>query len=120
MDNFDFAGTFNVEAKKFDVNTEGFEYFNLQDLYENNGEDQEYPVTCFYINKKGKFGDAPVIGTDEYFVNLPQHLLESVLKIIDNPKAVEAVNAGKVAFKIYSYKDEKHNKICYSIKYINK
>lgn len=120
MEGFDFANEFNKDAKRFDVNTEGFEYYNLEDLYDNNGADQVYPVTCFYINKKGKFGDAPVVGTDEYFVNLPQHLLETVLNIIDRAEAVKTINDNKVGFTIYQYHDDKHNKDCYSIRFVNR
>lgn len=112
-----FASKYNKEAKKFDIDTEGFEYFNLDDLFENNGADYKYLLKGFYINKKGKFGDAPVAITPEYFVNLPQHLLDSVNEILADNEAVADINKDKVGFTIYSYNDEKHNKICYSIKY---
>ena len=116
----DFAGTFNKDVNKFTIDTEGFEYYNLKDLYENNGADETYPLFGFYINKKGNFGDAPVAYTDEYYVNLPQHLLEVVKDIMANPEAVAAINNGEVEFTIYQYTDEKHKKDCYSIRFVNK
>lgn len=117
---FDFAGTFNKDVNKFTIDTEGFEYYNLKDLYENNGADEVYPLFGFYINKKGNYGDAPVAYTDEYYVNLPQHLLDVVKEIMANPEAVAAINNGEVEFTIYQYQDEKHKKDCYSIRFVNK
>ena len=117
---FDFAGTFNKYVNKFTIDTEGFEYYNLKDLYENNGADEVYPLFGFYINKKGNYGDAPVAYTDEYYVNLPPHLLEVVKDIMGNPEAVAAINNGEVEFTIYQYQDEKHKKDCYSIRFVNK
>jgi hypothetical protein len=112
-----FASKFNKDVRKFTLDTEGFEYYNLSDLYENNGADEVYPLFGFYINKKGNYGDAPVAYTDEYFVNLPQHMLEVVKNIMTDEEGVQDINEGKVGFKIYEYMDEKHNKKCYSIRF---
>lgn len=112
-----FASKFNKEAKKFNINTEGFEYYKLDDLFENNGADEIYPLRGIYINKKGKYGDSPVAITDEFCAYLPQHMMNTVNKILEDDEAVAEINAGKVGFSIYQYTDEKHNKICYSIRF---
>lgn len=112
-----FASKRNKDVKKFDIDTEGFEYYNLDDLYEENGEDYQYILKGFYINKKSKYGDAPVAITLDYFVNLPQHMLDTVKEICADADDVADINNDKVGFKIYSYEDEKHKKTCYSIRF---
>lgn len=114
-----FASKFNKDVKKFEFDTEGLDYVSLNDLFENNGADEVYTLRGFYINKKSKFGDAPVGMTDGCLVNLPSHMLDVVEKIMADDEAVADINAGKVGFTIYSYMDEKHNKICYSIKFVD-
>ena len=105
----------------FQCNTEGFEYKSLEDLYKANGEDQEYQVQGFYINKKSDYGDAPVaIGLD-FFINFPQHLLGEVQDMLRSAEDIEDIKAGKVGFKIEPYEKEvgKKVKTCYGVRWID-
>ena len=115
-----FAARHNKMAV-FDCNTEGFEYFNLETLYEDNGEDHVYPIMGFYINHKSDYGDAPVAILEDKFANLPQHLLDEVLEIMKSEDDVSDIKAGKVGFSIYSYEKElkKGTKTCYSIRWVD-
>ena len=45
-----FAKRFNKE-KLFNIDTEGFEYFSLEDLYRPDNEDMVFPVRGIYLNK---------------------------------------------------------------------
>lgn len=114
-----FATKYNKNGKIFAVNTEGWtEYVGLSDLYERNPEG-EYPVKGFYINTKGKFGDRPTLISDGFFVNLPEHLLEDVQKIMANPADVADIDSGKVAFRVRPYVSKTYNKACFGVEYID-
>ena len=115
-----FAARHNKESV-FDCNTEGFEYFTLKVLYEDNGADHVYPVQGFYINHKSDYGDAPVAILEDKFANLPQHLLDEVIDTMKSEEDVADIKAGKVGFTIYPYEKElkKGTKTCYSIKWVD-
>ncbi len=84
---------------------ENFDYFNLSELVQKNGIDTVYQVNAFYINTKGKFGDAPVIATNCELVNAPQHTLDVVKAALADGESVSLINGGFVGFKIYEYKN---------------
>ncbi len=89
---------------KFEI-PENFGYVNLKELVDRNGLEPVYKINAFYINKKGKFGDAPVIATDNELVNAPQHLLDTVLEVMEDQASRLMVDDGKVGFKVYAYKN---------------
>lgn len=115
-----FASRHNKGAV-FQCDTEGFEYFSLEVLYQDNGEDTVYPIQGLYINHKSDYGDAPVAILEDKFVNLPQHLLDEALEIMKNDDDVADIKAGKVGFTIYQYEKElkKGSKICYGIRWVD-
>ena len=113
-----FASKYNNE-KKFTYDTEGFEYFNLKDLFENDGEGVIYPFWGFYINNKSNYDPYPVAFTDSFFVNLPTHMLKVCEEILKDDADIASINEGKVGFKIYTYYSERHKKDCYSIKFVD-
>lgn len=91
-------------TKLFDFTApEGFEYKSLEQAKEIK---DVFPVRAVYINTKSKFGDAPVMATDDFFINLPKHQLESVKSIMADSEAVHAINAGFVAIQIYDYEKD--------------
>ncbi len=101
------------------VNTEGFEYFSLQDLFECNGEDQTYVLKGVFINKNKKekqlkeFGVSPVGILEDRFVNLPNHMADEVAEMLKDPEDIEAIKNGEAVFKIRPY--ESHGKTCYGV-----
>lgn len=82
------------------------QYTNLSELYQGNGEQAEYPVEALFINKKSKFGDAPVIVSGGYLVNAPSHLTETVVEMRGNQELTELINERKVGFTIYEYENQ--------------
>lgn len=82
-----------------------FEYCDLKELVARNGLEAVYKINALYINKKGKYGDAPVIATDTDLVNAPQHLLDTVLEVLADQASRLMIDEGKVGFKIYEYKN---------------
>lgn len=113
-----FTSKYN-KSRKFDIDTSHFEYMSLADLYNNNGGDKVYPLKAIYINTKSKFGDAPVLATDEFFVNAPSHMLETAKEILADDDAITDINNGKVGFEIYPYTAEKFNRDCFGINFVD-
>jgi len=113
-----FAKKFNKQ-RLFDVDTNGFEYFKLSDLYQKNGAECQYMVRAIYINTKSAFGNAPIIATDSFFVNLPTYMLSTAREILDDDESVEQIKAGKVAFVIREYMQKKFNRVCYGINFVD-
>lgn len=113
---FSVAKKYNTE-KIFDIDTEGFEYKSLEDLFIS--EETVYPVCAIYINTKGNFGKEPILATDECYVNLPHHMVDACMEMIKDEEAVAAINDGLVGFTIYQYHQKKYNKDCYGIRWVD-
>lgn len=113
-----FANRFN-KGRKFDVDTTNFQYESLADLFNRNGKDKVYKLTAIYINRKGKFGEAPVFATEDCFVNAPSHMVEVVNEILTDDEAIASINRGEVGFKIYPYVAEKFNRDCFGINFVD-
>ena len=125
MGKFSFSQQFNTE-RLFNIETEGFEYRTLEDMYENDVDPDSgaqmntvYPLHGIYINKKSLYEPAPVIATDNHYVNLPAHTLDVCKEIINNKRAVAEINAGHCGFTIYKYHQPKYNRDCYSIEWVD-
>lgn len=79
------------------------DFTNLRDLFSFFSKDEVYPVRALFINKKSKFGDAPVVYTDKYIVNAPSHMVDTVKEMMADDELVDLVNDDKVGFTIYEY-----------------
>ena len=115
---FSFGKKYNVE-RLFDIDTTGFEYRSLRELFNDNGPEKVYPVNAIYINLKG-IEPAPVVACDDYFVNFPSHLVEIAREILKDDEAIEAIKENRVGFTIYQYHTKKYNRDCYSIRWVDK
>lgn len=119
---YSFSNQFN-RTRLFDIDTEGLEYHELQDIFEN--EDKVYNVEGIYINNKGLFDPRPcvVANTENWrgYVNLPAHLTSVCEEILRDRNAIAAINAGRVGFSIYYYEAKNYNnKVCYSIRWVDR
>ncbi len=102
-----FASRHNSASRKFTFTIpEGFEYKNLTEMAETYGVDAVHKVNALYINKKGKYGDAPVIVTDSELVNAPGHMLETILEVLIDGESLSMINNGYVGFKVYGYSND--------------
>src|SRR5699024_435609 len=91
----------------FDFETpEHFKYKNLKELYHPN-IDNTFKINAMFINTKSKFGNAPVVVTDNELINLPMHLTGTVEQMISDDEIVQAVNNGKAGIEIYEYTSNK-------------
>ena len=80
--------------KKWDIDTEGFEYIKLKDYIEANG-DAPIVVNGFYINET-ELGEALTIIADTCFINMPSHAIEN-FKTLDNDEMIAHINARRLA-----------------------
>ena len=107
-----FANKHNVKPSPFTFKTpEGHPYVKPIDLANQNGIDAVYTIRAMYVNTGGKFGDEPVIVTDDFILNAPHHLVNTVRAIIDDGESTQLVNSGNAAFKLYEYKNAKGNQL---------
>lgn len=113
-----FASKYN-RTRKFDIDTTGFEYAALADLFNDNGANKVYPVCGIYINTKGKFNDSPVIATDKCYVNFPAHMTDTCREILQDADAIDEINKGHVGFKIYTYHQAKYDKDCFGVEFVD-
>lgn len=99
-----FANKHNAPAALFNYEIpETHQFAKPSHLVAEYGEDKVHKVKSIYINKKGKFGEEPVIVTDECLVNAPAHMVDAVKEIFQDEDSVNLINTGKVGFKFYEY-----------------
>lgn len=115
---FSFEKSYN-RGGKFSIDTNGFGYMSLADLFAQNGADRVYPLAAIYINTKSQFGNAPVFATNEYFVNVPKHMLDTAQAILSDSDAIDAINSHMVGFKIHQYIQKRFNRVCYGVNFVD-
>ena len=114
---FNLIDDLNKGVRKFDYElTDKHEYRKLEELYKEN-KDGVYGVRLLYTNKKSMYGENEVVVTDDYIINLPKHLTETVEKIKNNEDYLKLINEGKFIFNIYEYeyRQGKETKKAYSV-----
>lgn len=95
---------------RFEFEKKDREYIKLSELVEKYGMKKEYIVRALFTNKESKFGEQGVIVTDDYNVNLPNHLTELIKEMRQDEDVVNIINAGEVQFTIYEYENKKGQK----------
>lgn len=113
-----FASRFN-KGNRWDIDTTGFEFFDLEYLIKANGKNYVYMVRGAYINTKGKYDPAPVIISDDKYINAPSHMCAQFNDILADEQAIEDIKNGRVGVKIYKYYSQNHNRDCYSLEFVD-
>lgn len=107
-------------GRKFDIDTQGFEFYKLKELADEFGIDAEYDVKGLVIFST-KYGDSPTIILGDRFVNLPKRLSDKVYDMLNNDAVVDAIKNDKVSFKVRTFEDTKFNRgTCYDVTWIDK
>lgn len=101
----------------FDIDTKDFKWVKLETLY-NTDPDKTYQLLGLFV-KGSKYGKEPDAIIDGFKVNLPRHLLDTVNDMLDDDQVIEAIKAGKVGFKIYSYHSNSYDKDAYSVTWLD-
>ena len=107
------------QKHKFNVNTSGFEYHSLSELFKANGPEAKYTIRGLYVNTTGKYGEQPLAATESFFVNLPGHLLPVVKDMINDSETVDEINGGHAGFVIYAYTGKNGVDEYYSVNWID-
>lgn len=105
------------KGSRFKARPKGEEYFNLEELYNQNR--REHIVLAMYINNSGKYGPSATLLTGDCLINLPQHLTETVSEMINDTEVIDAVNNGNLGIEIYQYYSNKAHKPLYSINWVD-
>lgn len=91
------------QGAKFEYNeNKNREFISLKDLAQQVGKDV-VEIQAIYINTESKFGDAPVVYTQDYMVNMPHHLTQLATDLRQDNEIVDAINQRQLGFTIYSY-----------------
>ena len=107
----------HTKGSIFNCNTDGFKYFKLIDLYNAKKPEQVFKIQGIYINKKSKYGNAPVAILDDCFVNLPAHMLDECETILKTEEDIQDIKDGQVGFVIEPYESEGNT--CYGIRWVD-
>lgn len=107
-----------IKARRFDIDTTDFQFITLAQLYHDE-PDKVYTLAGVYINTKSKYGENPIFATNEFLVNCPVHMLETAKNIINDPLAIDDINAGRVGFKVYAYHNAKFNRDCFGVAFVD-
>ena len=102
-------------GKTFTVNSDNFPFVNLKEVAEENGIDKVLKVQGAFTfeGKRGKL--RPVLIADGHKINLPDHMLKDIQKLLSKDEYIQAVNDGKCGFQITTYEDTEYgNGTCYS------
>lgn len=110
------ADKFN--KKSFGIDTKGFKYIKLADIYNGELPDEKHRIDGIYIHPS-KLGESGVLVdvSNKWLVNVPSHLNETLKAILADADAVEAIISGHFGYTIYPY--ESRLKTCYSVHFID-
>ena len=106
-------------GKRFTFELKGEPVFKkLSELYGEKGKGFVFPVRSIYINRKGKYGDSPVIVSDKFSVSLPTHRMSTVQDLLSQDIFYDMVNGGKVGFSVYEFESPTYGTNGYSINWV--
>ena len=102
-----FAQKHNVQANPFTyVTPDTHEYTNPKELVAKNGLDATYNLKAIYVNKKGAYGDEPVLVTDNELVNAPSHMMDAINGILSDSESIQLILNDEIKFKFYEYENK--------------
>lgn len=107
-------------GKTFTVDSKDFPFCELSEIIKENGHRtlKVQGVFTYKLQKKNKI--RPCLIADSHKINLPDHMLKEVNKILEDEEAIRLINEGKCGFKTSEYEDTKNgNGICYSGTFID-
>lgn len=112
-----FASKHNKGGINWGINTDGFAYTSLEELYKASA-DAIYILRGVYINRRSRYGDAPVAILDKCFVNLPSYLLQTCEEMLADDETVEDIKAGRAGFEVETY-TSKEGRLCYGVRWLD-
>lgn len=109
-------GKFNKGGIDWGIDTKDLKYVELKE-YE---VGTVIKIKGLFINKKGNFDPHPVAIIENALLDIPAHMHDTVVDILKDPDAIEAIKAGKVGVKVRSYDADKFGKKdCRSVEWVD-
>ena len=106
----------NFEKIEWNVNTKGFAFKKLSDIYSQGIKTIQ--VFGFFFTKSENYGLQPIAIGRNYLINLPTHKRDIISEMLKNADCVNAIKNGECSLKLREYKS-KYNKECYDFEFIN-
>ena len=106
-------------GKKFNIDSTNFPFVKLSEIVKENGHKVLTVQGLFtYTTKKNK--TRPCLIADSHKINLPDHMLKEVEKLLNDQEAIDLINNGKCGFKTSEYEDTKNgNGTCHSGSFVD-
>ena len=111
-----YFSTHYAHGKKFTFDSTDLPFANLKEVVEQNGNKVMQVKGCFTYD--AKYGKRAAIVISTLKVNLPDHCLADVEKILEDQEAIRLINEGHVGFEPSTYTDSK-GETRYSGKFID-
>ena len=105
----------NFEKIEWGVDTKGFVFKKITDIYE---ETNTVQVFGFFFVKSENYGLQPVAILKDCLLNLPTHKRDIISEMLKNSDAVNAIKNGECSLTFRQYKS-KYNKVCYDFDFVN-
>ena len=103
------------EKIEWGVDTNGFVFKKIKDIYEDKNVVQ---VFGFFFVKSENYGLQPVAILKDCLLNLPTHKRDIISEMLKNPDTVNAIKNGECSLTFRQYKS-KYNKVCYDFDFVN-
>ena len=100
-----YFSTHFAHGKKFTFDSTGLPFANLKEVVDQNGMKTLQVKGVFTY--PAKYGERPALVISTMIVNLPDHCIGDVKKIMEDDEAIRLINEGKVGFEPSTYKDSK-------------
>lgn len=102
-------------GSKFTVDSTDFPFVELSEVVKQNGHKVLKVQGAFTYTIKKKNKTRPCLIADNHKINLPDHLLKEIEKLLEDEEAINLINEGKCGFQTSEYEDTKNgNGTCYS------
>ena len=105
----------NFEKIEWGVDTKGFVFKKITDIYE---ETNTVQVFGFFFVKSENYGLQPVAILKDCLLNLPTHKRDIISEMLKNADCVNAIKNGECSLTFRQYKS-KYNKVCYDFDFVN-
>ena len=107
------------KGSEFEINFDNRQWTKLEDLY-NEQPGEIFRIDGLFMNNKGKYGPRPFIAFgDNWLVDLPMHMAETIERMIADPEVTEEITNKKVGFSVRAYMSKNFNRECYSIRFVD-
>lgn len=99
-----YFSTHYAHGKKFTFDSTQLPFAELKDVVEQNGMKVMQVKGCFTY--QAKFGERPAIVISTLKINLPDHCLSDVKRILEDQEAIKRINEGHAGFEPSTYQDQ--------------